>query len=86
MYAYIKNQVSLSACDLREVGAACCRFAETDVHGERMLLGGTAGQMDSLHHLMKSSDSLRPQGRKVRVIKKIQALGHVCTQRCADGG
>ena len=55
------------------------------MHGERVLLGGTAGQMASLHHLIKSSDSLRPEGRKVRVIKKIQALGHVCMQRCADG-
>lgn len=56
------------------------------MHGERKLLRGTSGQMDSLHHLMKSNDSLWPEGRQVRAIKKIQAFGHMCVQRCANGG
>lgn len=61
-----------------------CSFAGTEVRGEGLLLGGTAGLMDSLHPLGKSCDSLWPEGRQVRVIKRIQALGHVCVQGCAD--
>lgn len=82
----IEKQVSLRAGDLVEVGVAACRLAGTDVRGEGTLLGGTAEQMDSLHPLMKSSDSHWPEGRKDRVTKKIQACGHVCMQRCADRG
>ena len=52
-----KKNTSVSQCLQSQRGRCCCRFAGTDVHGERVLPGDSAGQMDSLHHLMKSSDS-----------------------------
>lgn len=49
------------------------------------MLGGSAGQTDSLPPLMQSSDSLWPEGRKVRAIKKIQTVGHMYSQNRAAG-
>lgn len=77
----LKNPVSLSqGVRSRRGRAVRSSFAETEVHGEGLL----HGPMDSLHPLGKSSDSLWPEGRQVRVIKMIQALGHVCVRGCAD--
>lgn len=50
-----KKKVSLSVCT-REVGVAA-DLPEQMCTVRGCQPGGSAGQMDSLHHLMKSSDS-----------------------------